>query len=573
MLQMNEVDKKVYTGAQIFLKSLEKEGVEHIFGIPGGIILPIYDAFHQSTVKHILTKHEQAAVHAAEGYAKSTGKVGVALATSGPGATNTVTGLTDAYYDSVPIVVFTGNVATSILGNDAFQESDIVSITRACTKHNYLVRDVKDLAATVKEAFYVAASGRPGPVLVDLPKDVIMASCEFNYPESINLRGYKPYPEVNEQLVQRCIEELVVAKKPVILCGGGVVSSNSHQELTLFSKKFDIPVASTLMGLGGFPAAHKNFLGFSGMHGNYWANLAISNSDLLVIVGSRLSDRQTGVVKEYCPEAKIIHIDIDPTSLNKNVDVDFDIQGDIKQVLSMFLKNSESVNLSDSKKEERELWWRQIAETKCESVNIKNNNTADAMTPGEVIGKVYELAKSDAIFTTEVGQHQMWAAQLFNSDNPRSFLTSGGLGTMGFGFPAALGAQMANPGRQVIVFAGDGSIQMNIQELVTAVTYDLPVKIVIVNNGYLGMVRQWQGFMFNRYSQSKIFSPDYITLAKAYGANGFVIDKSEDLENTLKDALACPGVAIIDCRVNEEEDVYPWVPVGKANRDMLTEAK
>jgi len=573
MLQMNEVDKKVYTGAEIFLKSLEKEGVEHIFGIPGGVILPIYDAFHQSTVKHILTKHEQAAVHAAEGYAKSTGKVGVALATSGPGATNTVTGLTDAYYDSVPIVVFTGNVSTSMLGNDAFQESDIVSITRACTKHNYLVRDVKDLAATVKEAFYVAASGRPGPVLVDLPKDVIVASCEFDYPESINLRGYKPYPEFDEQLVQRCIEELVTARKPVILCGGGVVSSNSYQELTLFSEKFDIPIASTLMGLGGFPATHKNFLGFSGMHGNYWANLAISNSDLLVIVGSRLSDRQTGVVKEYCPEAKIIHIDIDPTSLNKNVSVDFDIQGDIRQVLSMFLKNSQSVNLSDSKKEERTQWWRQISETKKESENARNKNTTDTMTPEEVIGKVYELAKKDAFFATEVGQHQMWAAQLFNSDNPRSFLTSGGLGTMGFGFPAALGAQMANQGRQVIVFAGDGSIQMNIQELATAVTYDLPVKIVVVNNGYLGMVRQWQGFMFNRYSQSKIFSPDYITLAKAYSAQGFVIDKHDDLESTLKEALSCPGVAIIDCRVNEEEDVYPWVPVGKANRDMLTEAK
>ena len=573
MLQMSDVDKKVYTGAEIFLKSLEKEGVEHIFGIPGGVILPIYDAFHQSTVKHILTKHEQAAVHAAEGYAKSTGKVGVALATSGPGATNTVTGLTDAYYDSIPIVVFTGNVATSMLGNDAFQESDIVSITRACTKHNYLVRDVKDLAATVKEAFYVAASGRPGPVLVDLPKDVIVASGEFNYPESIQLRGYKPYPEIDEHLVQRCIDELITAKKPVILCGGGVVSSDSYQELTLFSEKFDIPVASTLMGLGGFPATHKNFLGFSGMHGNFWANLAISNSDLLVIVGSRLSDRQTGVVKEYCPEAKIIHIDIDPTSLNKNVIVNFDIQGDIKQVLALFLKNSESVCLSDNKKEERALWWRQISETKREAENKKIQKCENVLTPGEVIGKVYELAKNDAFFATEVGQHQMWAAQLFNRDNQRSFVSSGGLGTMGFGFPAALGAQLANPGRQVIVFAGDGSIQMNIQELATAVTYDLPVKIVVVNNGYLGMVRQWQGFMFNRYSQSKIFSPDYITLAKAYGAKGFVIDKQEDLENTLKEALSCPDVAIIDCRVSEEEDVYPWVPVGKANRDMLTEAE
>lgn len=573
MLQKTEVEKKVYTGAEILLKSLEKEGVEHIFGIPGGIILPIYDAFHKSSIKHVLTKHEQGAVHAAEGYAKSTGKVGVTLATSGPGATNTVTGITDAFYDSVPIVVFTGNVATSILGSDGFQESDIVSITRACTKHNYLVRDVKDLAATVKEAFHVAASGRPGPVLVDLPKDVIMASCEFDYPESVQLRGYKPYPEFDENLVKRCIEELVVSKKPVILCGGGVVTSNSSQELTLFSEKFDIPVASTLMGLGGFPANHKNFLGFSGMHGNFWANLAISNSDLLVIVGSRLSDRQTGIVKEYCPEAKIIHIDIDPTSLNKNVYVDFDIQGDINQVLKSFLKNSESLHLTDNKKEERQLWWSQIQQTIDEAKVTKNSAVNNSMTAGEVIEKVYELADKDAFFATEVGQHQMWAAQLFNSEMPRSFLTSGGLGTMGFGFPAALGAQLANPDRQVVVFAGDGSIQMNIQELATAFTYNLPVKIIIVNNGYLGMVRQWQGFMFNRYSHSKLFSPDYEILARAYNAKGFVIDKSEDLESKLKEALSCPGVAIVDCRVIEEEDVYPWVPVGKANRDMLTEAK
>lgn len=564
--------KKMLTGAEILLKSLEQEGVEHIFGIPGGVILPIYDAFHNSTVQHILTKHEQAAVHAAEGYAKSTGKVGVALATSGPGATNTVTGLTDAYYDSVPIVVFTGNVPTSALGNDAFQESDIVSITRACTKHNYLVRDVKELASIVKEAFYVAKSGRSGPVLVDLPKDVIVSSCEFNYPENIKLRGYKPYPEFDEKLIKKCIEEINNSKRPVILCGGGIVSSDSNKELIMLSEKFNIPIASTLMGLGGFPAKHKNFLGFAGMHGNYSANLAISNSDLLIIAGSRLSDRQTGVVKEYCPNAKIIHIDIDPTSLNKNVDVDFDIQGDLKQVLTSFLNQSESITLSNCKIENDLNWWKEIEQTK-QVEQSKNNICTQSLTPGEVISKVYELANKDAFFATEVGQHQMWAAQLFNSDTPKSFLTSGGLGTMGFGFPAALGAQMANPDKQVIVFAGDGSIQMNIQELATAATYNLPVKIIIVNNGYLGMVRQWQDYMFKRYSQSKIFSPDYITLAKAYNAKGFVIDNREDLETTIKEALEYQGVAIVDCRVNEEDNVYPWVPVGYANREMLTEAK
>jgi len=573
MHQQIEVEKKLYTGAEILLKSLEQEKVEYVFGIPGGVILPIYDAFHNSTVKHILTKHEQAAVHAAEGYAKSTGKVGVALATSGPGATNTVTGITDAYYDSVPIVVFTGNVASSALGNDAFQESDIASITRSCTKHNYMVRDIKELASTIKEAFYIASSGRPGPVLVDLPKDVVVSSYEFIYPETTELRGYSPNPEFNCEVIYKCTEEFLLAQKPVILCGGGIVSSNSNHELTLLSEKFDMPVASTLMGLGGFPAKHRNFVGFSGMHGNYAANLAISNADLLVVLGSRLSDRQTGIVKEYCPKAKIIHVDIDQTSLNKNICADIDIQCDIKEFLKSILENSASLNLPDSKKEERQHWWKRIFQYKNEAENYKSNDNSGNLTSGEVIEKVYEMAQENAIFTTEVGQHQMWAAQLFNSNCPRSFLTSGGLGTMGFGFPAALGAQLANPDRQVIVFAGDGSIQMNIQELATAFTYNLPVKIIILNNGYLGMVRQWQDFMFERYSHSKIFSPDYETLAKAYNAKGFVIDNRENLESTLKDVLSYKGVAIADCRVIEEENVYPWVPVGNANREMLTEAR
>lgn len=567
IMQQHSQTSAVLNGAEILLKSLEEEGVEHIFGIPGGVILPIYDAiFHNKKIQHILTKHEQAAVHAAEGYAKSTGKVGVALATSGPGATNTVTGLTDAFYDSVPIVVFTGNVASSALGNDAFQESDIFSITRGCTKQNYVVRDVKDLAATVKEAFYIARTGRPGPVLVDLPKDVVVGTCVFKYPEKVDLPGYNPRPEICRETVLKVIDEIKNAEKPVILCGGGVTISDSSEELRIFSERFNIPVASTLMGLGGYPAQHENFLGFAGMHGNYWANMAISHSDLLVILGSRLSDRQTGVTTQYCPNARIIHIDIDPTSLNKNIQANLTLQGEIKEVLTLLLTNSE--NMDSVNKTE---WWNEVNGYKNEAKQFNNTNS-EQIRPYELIEKVFELSNDDAIVTTEVGQHQMWSAQAFNKNHPRTFLTSGGLGTMGFGFPSALGAQLANPERQVIAIAGDGSIQMNIQELATAVVYGLNVKIVVVNNGYLGMVRQWQNFMFDgRLSQSKLFSPDYITLAKAYGVGGFRVEKKQDLEATLKEAFSYTGPAIIDCPVVEEDDVYPWVPVGKANKEMLLE--
>lgn len=567
MLQSNKVSTTIMSGSDILLKCLEEEGVQHVFGIPGGVILPIYDAFYKNqNVTHILTKHEQGAVHAAEGYAKSTGKVGVALTTSGPGATNAVTGLTDAYYDSVPIVVFTGNVSTSMLGDDAFQESDIVSMTRACTKHNYIVRDIKDLTATVKEAFYVARTGRPGPVLVDLPKDVLTASCIYDYPKEVNLLGYNPNVEVDEQEVINLVKQINKSQKPLILCGGGVVASDSFDVLLEFSENYDIPVVSTLMGLGGFPAKHENFVGFSGMHGVYGANLAVYSCDLLLIIGSRLSDRQTGVVEKYCPNAKVVQIDIDPTSVNKNLKVDFSIQGDIKQVLSVLNDNC-TIDLS-AVKESRFLWKNEIKEYKNECEKLQNKNETNKLTPAELIEKVYELSKEDAFVATEVGQHQMWAAQYYNKNFKKRLITSGGLGTMGFGFPAAIGAQLANPDSQVIVFAGDGSIQMNIQELATAKYYDLPVKVVIVNNGYLGMVRQWQGFIFNRYSQSEIFSPDYVTLAKAYGVYGVNIESKDDFAK-LEDALNHPGPALINCVVEAEEDVYPWVPVGKGNKEML----
>lgn len=571
MTQSTENATKIISGAEILLKSLEAEGVEYIFGIPGGIVLPIYDVFHDTTVKHILTKHEQGAVHAAEGYAKSTGKVGVALTTSGPGATNIVTGITDAYYDSVPIVVFTGNVSNVALGNDAFQESDIVGITRSCTKHNFSVRDVKDLAVTVKEAFHIAASGRPGPVLVDITRDAIIGKCAFNYPEKINLLGYNPNYKIDQAFFSQIMDDIQKAKKPVILCGGGVVSSNSIQELTSISEKFDIPVASTLMGLGGFPGSHKNFIGFSGMHGKYWTNIAIHDCDLLIILGSRLSDRQTGVTSKYAPNAKIIHIDIDPVSLNKNITANTLLLGNIKEILALMLKKSALIHYSEQQKEERKLWWKQILDLKQETIANRAPNDTEYIRPSELIRKVYELSDENAIICTEVGQHQMWSAQFFNKNNARSFITSGGLGTMGFGYPASIGAQLANPDKQVITIAGDGSFQMNLQEIATTVVYDIPVKVIVVNNGYLGMVRQWQGYMFDRYSESKLFSPDYELMAQAYGIKGFRIEKREDLESKLKEALAHPGPVIVDCLVEGEDDVFPWVPVGNSNKEMLTE--
>ncbi|MEI7474949.1 MAG: biosynthetic-type acetolactate synthase large subunit [bacterium] len=568
-------ENNLLLGADILLKSLETEGVEHIFGIPGGVVLPVYDAICRNTkIKHFLMKHEQAAVHAAEGYAKSSGKVGVALVTSGPGATNTVTGLADAYYDSVPIVVIAGNVSSAVLGNDAFQESDIFAITRQCTKHNFIVRNIKDLARTIKEAFYIASTGRPGPVLVDITKEAIYGKTEYIPATETALPGYNPKPELDVSSVYKVIEEIQVAEKPVILCGGGVVISNSYEELLTLSERFDIPVASTLMGLGGFPADNKNFLGFAGMHGRYWANHAITNSDLLIILGGRMSDRQTGVLKDYCPNARTIHIDIDPASLNKNLYVDLAIHAELKELLSLIIKNTEAIELTEAQKNSRKEWHKEIDAYRTEATTFKVSEDNNHPRPDELISKVYELTADDAFIATEVGQHQMWSAQLFNKNCSRRFLTSGGLGTMGFGFPAALGAQIANPDKQVVVIAGDGSFQMNLQEIATAVAYDIPVKVVIVNNGFLGMVRQWQNYMFDgRLSESKVFSPDYIKLADAYGAKGYRVDKISELDNVLKEALAQPGFAIVDCIVESQEDVLPWVPVGNANSNMLVEKK
>lgn len=571
-----ESTSELLLGADILLKSLESEGVEHIFGIPGGVVLPVYDAIcRHNKIKHFLMKHEQAAVHAAEGYAKSSGKVGVALVTSGPGATNTVTGLADAYYDSVPIVVIAGNVSSKVLGNDAFQESDIFAITRQCTKHNFIVRDIKDLARTIKEAFYIASTGRPGPVLVDITREAVYGSTEYIPADQMELPGYNPKPSLDINSVYKVIEEIQNSKQPVILCGGGVVISNSYDEVLALSQRFDIPVASTLMGLGGFPANDESFLGFSGMHGTYWANHAIANSDLLIILGARMSDRQTGILlQEYCPNARTIHIDIDPASLNKNLYVDLAVHADLKNILTLILKNTVAIDLTKEQKEARAEWKKQINSFKEEATKFKICKSETHPRPDELIAKIYELTEHDAFISTEVGQHQMWSAQLFNKDCSRRFLTSGGLGTMGFGFPAAIGAQIANPGKQVVVIAGDGSFQMNLQEIATVVAYDIPVKVVIVNNGYLGMVRQWQNHMFDgRLSESTVFSPDYIKLADAYGTKGYRVENSSELESILKDAFAQPGFAIVDCAVKTDDDVLPWVPVGNPNSKMIVEKK
>jgi len=553
-------------GAQIFLESLIREQVKVIFGYPGGSVLDVYNYLYESKLQHILVRHEQAAVHAADGYARATGDVGVCLVTSGPGATNTVTGIATAYMDSIPIVVFTGQVPTMLIGNDAFQEADIVGITRPCTKHNYLVREVKEIAATIKEAFYIARSGRPGPVLVDLPKDVLRESAVFHYPEQLTMRSYRPTYKGNKRQIVRAMEEIALAKKPVIIAGGGVILSNASKELTSFARKLSIPVTATLMGLGGFPATDPLSLGMLGMHGTYCANMAVTHCDLLIAIGCRFDDRATGDVNRFAPSAKIIHLDIDPTSISKNIKVDIPIVGDVKEILKDCL-----VIASEQKagKEPHAEWLKEIEDWK--KTHTLNYKQTDIIKPQFVIEKLYELTKGDCIITTEVGQNQMWTAQFFTFDKPRTLLTSGGLGTMGYGFPAAIGAQVAFPHKTVIDIAGDGSIQMNIQELATAVQYQLPVKIAILNNHSLGMVRQWQELFYQkRYSHSTFAAhPDFVKLAEAYGAVGLRATKPEEVVPVIKKALATPRTVIMEFVVESEEGVYPIVPAGAPINEMI----
>lgn len=546
------------------------EGVDTIFCYPGGATLNITDALYHSDIQQIVVRHEQAAVHAADGYSRASGRVGVSLVTSGPGATNTVTGIATAYMDSIPIVIFSCQVNTMLIGNDAFQEADIVGITRPCTKHNYLVKDVKDLARIIKEAFFIARSGRPGPVLVDIPKDVSAASCDFKYPDKIFLRSYQPTYVGHAGQIKRLLKTIAVSKRPVLYTGGGIISSGASQELLKFAEKLSIPVTNTLMGLGGFPGNHPLFLGMLGMHGNYAANMAITESDLIIAIGSRFDDRATGKVDEFAPRAKIVHIDIDPTSISKNIKVDIPVVGDSKNVLKKMLE------MLDDNKEDFENFQQNITDW-VQTVNHWKNNYPLTYTkngtlkPQYVIERIYELTKGNAIISTEVGQNQMWAAQFFKFLKPRTILTSGGLGTMGYGFPASIGAQVAFPKSLVIDIAGDGSIQMNIQELATAVQYNLPVKIVILNNRFLGMVRQWQELFYEkRYTWTHMnHAPDFVKLAEAYGAAGYRITEEKDVDDVLHEAFNNNKTTIVDVHVNPEECVYPMVPAGAPLKDML----
>jgi len=559
------------TGSEILIESLKKEGVKHIFGYPGGVVLHIFDLLHdEKGLQLILTRHEQGAVHAADGYARATGQAGVALVTSGPGATNTVTGIATAAMDSIPLVVISGQVPTMLIGNDAFQEADIVGITRPCTKYNFLVKDVDELARTIKEAFHIANTGRPGPVLIDLPKDVTTNKAEFHWPESVKIRSYNPTYEGNKYMITQAAHMIAKAKKPLIIAGGGVISSGAAAEITELAEITQVPVTMTMMGLGGFPGSHKLSLGMLGMHGTYYANKAVQDADLLIAIGMRFDDRVTGKIDAFAPHAKIVHIDIDPTSIRKNVRVDVPIVGDVKRVLTVMNKVIHD-EVKEPWEEVRKAWARQIAAWKKERP-MTYDHEADVIKPQYVVEKIYELTKGDAIIATEVGQNQMWAAQFYKYDKPRTWLSSGGLGTMGYGFPAAIGAQLAFPNRLVIDIAGDGSIQMNIQELATAVINKLPVKVAILNNGFLGMVRQWQELFYQeRYSHTRLDEtvPDFVKLAEAYKAVGLRATKKSEVVPVLKEAFSIKRPVFMDFLTDWREKVYPMVPAGAAIDHML----
>ena len=554
-------------GTQILLAALEEEKVDIIFGYPGGAVLDIYDQLYKSTMKHILVRHEQGAVHAADGYARATGKVGVCLVTSGPGATNTVTGIATANMDSIPLVVFTGQVPTGLIGNDAFQECDITGITRPCTKHNFLVRSIEDLAATIKEAFHIARSGRPGPVLIDLPKNVMAAETDYD-PANIKIRNYEVMHKPAPKKMANVFEMLSAAKKPLFMTGGGVILGKASAMLTELARKYSIPVTGTLMGLGSFPGTDPLWLGMLGMHGTYYANMAISHCDLLIAVGVRFDDRVTGTIETFAANAKIVQIDIDPSSINRNVVVDLPIIGDTKSTLTDMINFLAEHNYSQATAERQE-WLGQISKWK-QKVPLTYCQNGKEIKPQHVIETLHKLTKGDAIITTEVGQNQMWTAQFFPFDHPNTFITSGGLGTMGFGLPAAIGVKCAFPDKQVVDIAGDGSIQMNIQELATAAQHKINVKIVLLNNGYLGMVRQWQELFYDkRYSHTDmIYAPDFVKLAEAFGVVGLRATKPEDVESVLKQGLSLDCPVLMDFRVSREECVYPMVHPGDSISNM-----
>jgi len=559
------------TGAEIFVRCLIEEGVECIFGYPGGAVLHLYDAlYQQEQIKHILVRHEQGATHAADGYARSTGRPGVVLVTSGPGATNAITGIATAYMDSIPIVVFTGQVPTALIGNDAFQEVDSVGISRPCVKHNFLVKDVADLADTIKKAFYIATTGRPGPVVVDIPKDVTAKKAEFNYPKKMQIRSYSPVTRGHPLQIKNALNLMLTAQRPVIYTGGGIILGNAAAPLTELTRMLNFPITNTLMGLGGYPGTDPLFIGMLGMHGTYEANMAMHECDVLIAIGARFDDRVTGNVAKFCPQAKIIHIDIDPSSISKNVKVDIPIVGACDQVLTEMIHLLRATD-SHTDSQALENWWAKIRawqERDC----LKYDRNSEIIKPQYVLEKLYQITGGEAFITSDVGQHQMWAAQFYKFDRPRRWINSGGLGTMGFGFPAAIGVQMAHPDATVICVTGDGSIQMCIQELATAKQYRLPIKILSLNNGYLGMVRQWQSLFYgNRYSHSYMESlPDFIKLAEAYGHVGIQITRSADVESALREGLALKDrLVFMDFLTDKLENVYPMMPAGAGQNEML----
>jgi acetolactate synthase-1/2/3 large subunit len=552
-------------GAEIIVESLVRENVEVMFGYPGGVVIPIFHYLHNAPFKFILTRHEQGAVHAADGYARASGKVGVVLATSGPGATNLVTGIATANMDSVPLVCITGQVSRKMIGNDAFQEADVTGITRPITKHNYLVQDIKDLARIIKEAFYIAGTGRPGPVVIDVPVDISNGEFDFDYPDRVDIRGYKPVVDGHPGQIQKACKLIEQSKKPVIYAGGGVVIANAAAELREFVRKTGIPVTTTLLGLGAYPETDALSLEMLGMHGTYYANHAVNESDLLIAIGARFDDRVTGDINQFIPHSKVIHIDIDPASVSKSVPVDIPIVGDCKNILSEMIKiiNSPSI---DS-------WLDEIADMKRKHPLTYHKTPKGRIKPQFVVEEIDRLSNGKAIICTEVGQNQMWAAQFFKYTEPRTFISSGGLGTMGYGFPAAIGAQLAMPDKRVFDIAGDGSIQMNIQELIVAVQHRLPIIIAILNNGFLGMVRQWQQlFWEKRYSYSCLnMQPDFVKLAEAYGAVGIRAESNDDVAPAIEKALSITDrPIIIDFKVDKEENVYPMVPAGKSYRETIT---
>ena len=559
------------TGAEIFVRCLQEEGVDVIFGYPGGAVLHIYDAlYRQDKIAHILVRHEQGAVHAAEGYAKSSDRCGVALVTSGPGATNAVTGIADAYMDSVPLVVFSGQVPTHLIGNDAFQEVDTVGITRPCVKHNFLVKDVKDLALTIKKAFYVATSGRPGPVVVDIPKDVTADTCVFEYPKQIKMRSYNPTTRGHSGQIRKALDLILSAKKPMLYTGGGVILSRASEALTELTRKLGYPITNTLMGLGAYPASDPQFVGMLGMHGTYEANMGMHYADVLIAIGVRFDDRVTGNIEKFCPYAKIVHVDVDPASISKNVKVDIPIVGQVESVLREMIRELESMNTKPDT-EALTAWWRQIDEWRAKDC-LKYDKSSPLIKPQYVVHKLWELTGGDAFVTSDVGQHQMWAAQFYGFDKPNRWINSGGLGTMGVGLPFAMGAQFANPDATVACVTGEASIQMCIQELSTCLQYHLPIKIVNLNNRYLGMVRQWQEFFYQgRYAMSYMDAlPDFVKLAESYGHVGMRIDQPGDVEGAIREALKLKDrLVFMDFITDQTENVYPMIPAGAGQNEMI----